>query len=476
MKKIIVLLAILLSACEINAKIELPSIFANNMVLQQKSMVTIWGKASPNKKISVSGTWNKTKYNTISKDDGSWSLKIKTPAAGGPYELNISDGKIIKLTNILIGEVWLCSGQSNMEMPVKGFLNSPVDGANDLVLKAKPSLPIRIYTAKRAYAKTPQFDCPGSWQLNDQEGVASASATAYFFAKCLQEVLGVPVGIVVCSHGASRIEAWMSESSLMPFKKDVSMEHLYNQEQVDLPYHKACMLRNAMMDPILKFRIKGMIWYQGEDNVDSPRLYHDLMKTFVADVRNSSGQGEFPFYYVQIAPYCYKGEELRESALLREVQLRCMTEIPNCGMVVTNDLKGPSNNIHPSHKKEVGERLAYWALAKTYDIKGVACSGPVYKSMEIKDGKAYLKFDSVALGLTPFGVKLNGFEIAGEDKVFYPADAIAVKYGPDKLIVSCDSVPVPVSVRYCFKNYETGNLFNTMGLPASPFRTDDWSN
>lgn len=474
MKKLFFLLLFLLIISELGAKIKLPTIFANNMVLQQESLVSIWGKASPNKKITIFSNWDKKKYITFSKEDGSWILKIKTPVAGGPYELNISDDELLKLKNVLIGEVWFCSGQSNMEMPVKGFKSSPVEGANNLILKAKPFLPIRIYTAQRSYAKTSQDDCNGSWQINDQEGVASASATAYFFARCLQEVLDVPVGVVVCSHGASKIEAWMSKSSLESFKNEVPLEFLNHDEKVELPYKQACMLRHAMIDPFLNFKIKGMIWYQGEANVDAPQLYHKLMKTFVSDIRNSFGQGEFPFYYVQIAPYCYQGENLTGSALLREAQMQCMEEIPNCGMVVTMDIAGPANNIHPSQKKEVGERLAYWALSKTYGKKDIAYSGPLYKKMEIKNGKAYLTFDYVALGLTPYGTKLKGFEIAGQDRIFHPAEAIVMPGENDRLIVSCDSVTVPASVRYCFKNYEIGNLSNTMGLPASSFRTDDW--
>ncbi|MFA7043134.1 MAG: sialate O-acetylesterase [Bacteroidales bacterium] len=475
MKKIFLYLLLLpLSIGGLNAKIKLPTILADNMVLQQESLVSIWGEATPNKKITVFSNWDQKKYTTLSKEDGSWILKIKTPAAGGPYELNISDGELLKLSNILIGEVWFCSGQSNMEMPIKGFKYSPVEGANDLVLKAKPSLPIRIYTAQRSYSKKPQTDCKGSWQINDSEGVSSASATAYFFAKCLQEVLDVPVGIVVSSHGASKMEAWMSESSLKPFKNEVSMEHLYNEDTLALPYLKACMLGNAMMDPFLNFKIKGMIWYQGEADVSTPQLYHQLMKTFVSDIRDSFGQREFPFYYVQIAPYRYKGESLRESALLREVQMQCMAEIPNSGMVVTTDIAGRANNIHPSQKKEVGERLAYWALSKTYGKKDISYSGPIYKSMEIKDGKAYITFDHEALGLAPFEVELKGFEIAGQDQIFYPAKAMVIRKENGRLVVSSDLVQAPVAVRYCFRNYEIGNLINTMGLPASPFRTDHW--
>lgn len=474
MKRLFTFFVILLIVSELNAKIKLPTIFANNMVLQQESMVSVWGEASPGKKITVFSTWDKKKYNTLSKEDGSWILKIKTPVAGGPYELNISDGELLKLSNVLIGEVWFCSGQSNMEMPIKGFKSSPVEGANDLVLKAKPSLPIRIFTAQRSYSKIPQPDCNGLWQINNQEGVSSASATAYFFAKCLQEVLDVPVGIVVCSHGASRIEAWMSKSSLKPFENEISMEHLYTEKKVELPYLKACMLRHAMLDPFLNFKIKGMIWYQGEANSDAPQLYHKLMTAFVSNIRDSFGQGEFPFYYVQIAPYRYKGDSLIGSALLREVQMKCMEEIPNCGMAVTMDIAGPANNIHPSQKKAVGERLAYWALSKTYGKKGISYSGPLYKSMEIKDGKVYLTFGYEALGLTPYGVKLKGFEIAGQNRIFHPAEAIVMPGENNRLIVSCDSVQVPVAVRYCFKNYEIGNLSNTMGLPASSFRTDNW--
>lgn len=472
MKKSLFLVACgLLFASMTDAKIKLPTILADNMVLQQQSSVKLWGEATPGKKVTVSTSWNQKKYSTQAGQDGKWLVKVGTPAAGGPYNVTISDGEALTLKDILIGEVWFCSGQSNMEMPVKGFGSSPIEGANELIAKAKASTPIRIYTAKLTYNRTPQTDCEGVWRVNNQEGVANASATAYFFAKFLQETLDVPVGIVVSSWGGSKVEAWMSGKALESFKGEIGMDHLTGSGDVQAPNQRACLLRNAMIEPYLNYTIRGMIWYQGESNAGNPKQYRELMKSFVADTRDAFGQGEFPFYYVQIAPHRYGGVDQVGSAGLREAQMQNLKDIPNCGMAITMDVAGPAYNIHPAQKKEVGDRLAYWALAKTYGKKDFSYCGPVYKSMEVKDGKAFISFDYADMGLAPFEEALKGFEMAGADKVFHPAKAFV--HGGQLVVVS-ESVPSPAAVRYCYKNYAIGNLTNTYGLPASSFRTDDW--
>lgn len=472
MKKSLFLVACgLLFASMAGAKIKLPTILADNMVLQQQSSVKLWGEATPGKKVMVSTSWNRKKYSVQAGSDGRWLVKVDTPAAGGPYDVTISDGEALTLKNILIGEVWFCSGQSNMEMPVKGFGSSPIEGSNELIAKASVSTPIRIYTAKLTYNRIPQADCEGAWRVNDQEGVANASATAYFFAKFLQEALDIPVGVVVSSWGGSKVEAWMSGKALEPFKGEINMDHLTGSGDVQSPNQRACLLRNAMIEPYLNFAIRGMIWYQGESNAGQPEQYRKLMKSFVADTRDAFGQGEFPFYYVQIAPHRYGGVDQVGSAGLREAQMQNLKDIPNSGMAITMDVAGPAYNIHPAQKKEVGDRLAYWALAKTYGKTGFSYCGPVYKSLEVKDGKAFVSFEYADMGLAPFEEEIKGIEIAGADKVFHPAKAF-VQGG--RLVVANESVSTPVAVRYCYKNYSLGNLTNTYGLPASSFRTDDW--
>lgn len=470
-KSLLLVVCGLLLASVAGAKVTLPSVLADNMVLQQQSSVKLWGEAEPGKKVTITSSWDQKTYSTQAGQDGKWLTKVDTPTAGGPYEVTISDGEALTLKNILIGEVWFCSGQSNMEMPVKGFGSSPIEGSNELIAKAKASTPIRIYTAKLTYSRSLKEDCEGQWRVNDSEGVATASATAYFFAQFLQEALDVPVGIVVSSWGGSKVEAWMSNEALNSFKGEVNMDHLAGSGEVQQPNQRGSLLYNGMINPYLNLTIRGMIWYQGESNAGNPELYRRLMPAFVASTREDFGQGEFPFYYVQIAPHRYGGADQVGSARLREAQMLNMKDIPNSGMAITLDIAGPAYNIHPAQKKEVGDRLAYWALAKTYGKKDFSYCGPIYKSMEVKDGKAILSFEYADMRLAPFSEELKGFEIAGADQVFYPA--VATVQG-DHLVVASESVASPAAVRYCFKNFATGNLTNTYSLPASSFRTDNW--
>jgi len=457
----------------LQAKIKLPTILADNMVLQQKSDVKIWGNATPNKQITVIPSWDKKSYTTSSNQEGKWLLTVRTPEAGGPYEISISDGDELKLKDILIGEVWFCSGQSNMQMPLRGYSGQPIKGANDVIAKAKESTPIRMYMTENRSSKTPMDDVDGKWTKHNSADVSRWSATAYYFGRYLQETLEVPVGLVVSAWGGSKIEAWMSEESLEPFKQ-FDLSHLTNDAPLTTREHQTpCYLFNAKLHPLLNFTIKGFLWYQGESNREIPDLYAKLQTAFVKDLRNRWGVGQFPFYYVQIAPFAYNEPDGISSVKIREAQLQCMKEIPNSGMAVTLDL-GEENCIHPSRKEEVGNRLAYWALAKAYGKKGFEYCSPVYKDIEIKDGKIFVSFNkTVSKSLSPVNVELKNFEIAGDDKVFYPAKAtIDAKKGI--IEVSSDKTPNPVAVRYGYKNYVDGSVFDDFGLPISSFRSDDW--
>lgn len=456
------------------AGIRMPAILADNMVLQQQSSVKIWGKASPEKEVRVRPGWTEEVYVARADAKGDWIVMVKTPQAGGPYEISVSDGEELVLRNVLIGEVWYCSGQSNMEMPVRGFVRQPVEGSTDVINKAKSRTPIRMFTVEAAYHVKSQPDCRGQWRVNEPEAVASTSATAYFFASYLQEVLEVPVGIIVSAWGGSKVEAWMSREALQAFEKEVSLKHLTDPKAEYVPSQSGCVIRHGMVDPLTRYTVRGMLWYQGEDNHTNPDLYRRLMPAFVADMRKAFGKEEMPFYYVQIAPFQYEGVDQTLAARLREVQLQNMKDIPNSGMVVTMDLAVPKEIIHPQKKREVGERLAYWALAKTYGRPVASYCGPLYKEMEIHDKKVLLRFEHEDNGLYPEHVQIEGFEIAGEDRIFYPARAEIDWRQDGRLVVSSYWVPRPVAVRYAYRNYIQGTLFNGAGLPASPFRTDDW--
>ncbi len=482
MKKIILKLflinCIFLSSLSGYAKIQLPSILGNNMVLQQQSDVKLWGVAKVNTEITIKTSWNDKIYTVRSDAEGNWLATVNTPVAGGAYRIDISDGEELVLDNILIGEVWFCSGQSNMEMPMRGFDRQPVDNTNDVIAKAKPGTPIRMYTTDsengvwtRQFSKQPQTDCKGRWLENTSENVANTSAIAYLFAQYIQDVLEVPVGIIISSWGGSTVEAWMSKDALTPFK-EVDLSHLANKTEIKNPNQTPCVLYNAKIAPLINYTIKGFLWYQGESNRNNATLYKSLMPAFVKDLRKKWNVGDFPFYYVQIAPYNYESADGTSAARLMEVQMQNMKDIPNSGMVTTLDVGNPVF-IHPTDKQTVANRLAYWALGKTYGLKGFGYAPPVYKSMEIAENKIYINVDNAPKGLCPMWTNLKGFEIAGEDRVFYPAKA-EIETASCRLAVSSGQVPKPIAVRYAYRNYAEASLFGIDGIPASPFRTDDW--
>jgi sialate O-acetylesterase len=653
---------------QVKNTIEIPAIFSNNMVLQQKSEVNFWGKAESNLKVNVTGSWGNS-ANTIVKSDNNFLVKLKTPAAGGPYQvyLQIGDTTII-YKNVLIGEVWVCSGQSNMEMPLMGWPPDNLITNSEDEIKTADNNNIRLFTVARAVSNQKEFNCIGSWDELSPQTAASFSATAYFFGKKLFEELKIPIGLIHTSWGGTPAEAWTSIDYLktigdfdnvlnkmkgsqeefarykkwldshlaidlsnnnletrwenlsfndeecasvnfddsswkeinLPtqwestevgnfdgaiwFKKKIEVpnnwinqelilslgpiddmdrtyvngklvgsherdgfwqkERNYNipkelvqsnelviavrvldnqggggiygakeklnvhpinldemislagnwkylpvaefREQkfyvfgaakndydqkpkmtVEISAYTPTTLYNAMIHPLIPYNIKGVIWYQGESNTGNPKQYETLFPLMIKNWRDDWHVGNFPFYFVQIAPYNY-GEQTH-SEFLREAQLKSLS-VPNTGMVVTLDIGDPQN-IHPSNKKDVGDRLALWALAKSYGKK-ISCSGPVYKAMKIVKDKIVLTFDHAKNGLAI--KELNGennFLVAGKDKIFKKAK---VRIEKNKLIVFSDEVKSPVAVRYAFTNTSEATLFNKDELPASSFRTDQW--
>lgn len=458
---IVLLVSFLLLAEGTQAKITIPSFFSNGMVLQQQSMVAIWGSSDKQQqKVAVKTSWNNRKYTTRTDELGNWKVKVETPVYGGPYIVEISDGEVVCIENVLIGEVWLCSGQSNMDMRVSGRYGDPVLGSLDAIVTSE-NPEIRMFMVGSKMTSAPLTDCEGIWQEASSETVPDFSAAGYFFARKLNEVLRIPVGIIHASYGGSRVEAWMSKAAIESYK---------DLEDV----HNASILYNGMLSPVVGYGIRGCLWYQGEANVDAPDLYTQLFPSLVNDWRKKWGMGEFPFYYAQIAPFNYnKGEgKGKNSAYLREAQTACLKLIPSSGMIILTDI-GDARTIHPMEKEAVGNRFAYMALGRTYGKKGFPTTGPLYKSMQTEGNKITLSFDEMGKGLTTYRQQLTGFEVAGEDKVFHPANA---RFGKDAqtVIVSSPEVEQPVAVRYAFKDYIKGTLYNMSGLPASSFRTDNW--
>lgn len=464
-KHFLLSLLLMLSIAQSYSQIHLPAFFSDNMVLQQQQLVSFWGTDKPGVKISVVGSWGKNARITAD-DNGHWKIKLQTPIAGGPYTVLVKGSNEVTLKNVLIGEVWLCSGQSNMEMPVKGYSNQPVIGSNETILNSVNDK-IRFLNTPRSASLTPLNDVKGEWKAANITTTGNFSATAYYFAKKLQAVLGVPIGIIQTAWGASTIESWMDKQSLAEFKNTLIPEKLPDS----LPNRTPTIMYNSMLHPYIGYTIKGVAWYQGESNRENANEYQSMFTSMITSWRKQWEQGDFPFYFVQIAPL-EPGKV--NAAFLREAQLKTMQSVKNTGMVVTVDI-GDRTIIHPSQKEQVGTRLAYWALAKDYNYKGIAFGGPVYKEMQkTVNGKIMLTFDYCENGLTSFGKPLTDFEIAGEDQIFYPAEAMIHKDKNGVLVVWNDAVKNPVSVRYAFKNWAEGCLFNTQGLPASSFRTDNW--
>lgn len=459
------LLVIAFSVSQALAEVKLPAVFCDNMVLQQQTQAAIWGKADKNATISISTSWNGKSYSTKATADGSWKLKVTTPKAGGPYEITVSDGKSIKLKNVLIGEVWVCSGQSNMEMPMKGFKNQPILGGSDAIaLSTNPN--IRLFTVKKVTNLEPQENFTGDWKTCIPENVYEFSATAYYFGLMLNKALNVPIGLINTSWGGTRIEPWISEMGC----KNFDWVKLPEKKPVEnLSPQTPTVLFNAMINPMVGYGIRGAIWYQGESNRNEPKEYLKLMPGLIENWRSLWGIGDFPFYYVQIAPFDY-GPTGLNSAYLREAQLKASTSIPNIGMASIMDI-GEKDCIHPAAKETGSKRLALLALAQTYGIKGINCQSPVLKEMKVTEGVVKLTFDNATMGLTSFGKELSCFEVAGENKRFFPARAFI---SGDGIILYSPQVAKPVAVRYAFKDFIVGDLFSTDGLPVSSFRTDDW--
>lgn len=472
MKKIIFLSMALLAGVMAHAEVKLPAFFSTNMVMQQQTKARLWGTADKNKTVRIFTSWDKKTQKVNVDENGNWSASMKTPAAGGPYYISFNDGKETRLDNIMMGELWLCSGQSNMEMPMKGFKNQPVEGANDATLRSKNSN-LRLFTVKRHSTIDPQYDVTGQWFEAEPEAVREFSATAYFFGRLLQEQLNVPVGLIVSAWGGSACEAWMTADWLKAFP-DAKIPQ--TQDDVNKSKNRTpTALYNGMLHPLVGIAMRGAIWYQGEDNYNRASTYADMMTTMVKGWRSEWGIGDFPFYYCQIAPYEYgiiteAGKDTINSAFLREQQLRAEKMIPNSGMAVLMDA-GLRDGIHPMKKQVAGERLARLALVKTYGVKGVTAESPLYSRIEVSNDTVTVFFERADMWVNCHGkYESDQFEVAGEDKVFYPAKAWVYR---SKILVKSDKVSRPVAVRYAFKNYAEGDVFGE-DLPVSSFRSDNW--
>jgi len=518
------IVSVLLAAPAVSSAIGpiLCSVFGDNMVLQRDRACPIWGLGDPAGKITIlfAGKTIKIDCDAV----GRWRAELPPLPAGGPHELTIKGWRNVTYKNIMIGEVWVCSGQSNMAWNVA----KSDDADKEIAAANYPD--IRLFSVKSTIAPLPTSTVESDgWKVCSPETVPSFSAAAYFFGRELHDKLNVPIGLINTSWGGTPIEPWTPPvgfagvPSLQKFFDDImqanrtyaklldidftlrksTIEALVKAEQVaaadpsatqpaeairkqlrqPMPDHPLAkggvrtptVIYNAMVDPLVPYAIAGAIWYQGEANcvAGDGLLYFDKMKALVNGWRSVWGQGNFPFLYAQLAPWKYSGKYAKnadELPLIWQAQTMSLT-IPNTGMAVTNDI-GNIENIHPTNKQELGRRFALWALANTYGHKDLVYSGPLYKSSEVEGGKIRVKFDHVGSGLAARDDKpLSHFQIAGEDRKFVDATATIDN---DTIVVAAESVTEPVAVRFGWNEIAEPNLMNKEGLPASSFRTDNW--
>lgn len=473
------------------AAVRLPALVSENMVLQQQSKAAIWGWAEAGETVEVKGSWNNQPVKTKADAKGNWKLLLTTGKAGGPYQLVIKGNNTITLNNILLGEVWLCSGQSNMEFPLgkqAGWRTGVRDYEKEVPLANEPLM--RLFTVKQQVADEPQTDVTGNWNTCTPEAAAKFSAVAYYFAKKIIRETGLPVGLIHSSWGGTPAESWTKKEVL---ESDADLQKILQQYESSVQNYPSVlkgyestvankempaprkpvdpardpksptMLYNAMIHPLIPFTLKGVIWYQGESNSGRAHQYRKLFPALISSWRKEWG-ADLPFYFVQIAPH------YQQSPGIREAQLFTYKSVSNTGMVVTTDA-GDSLDIHPRNKTIVGERLAAWALAKQYGRKETVYSGPLYKSMQVQEEKIIINFEHTGTGLVAKDGPLKEFMIAGADRQFVPAQAVIEG---NTVTVTSSLVHEPVAVRFAWKRFPRPNLFNGAGFPASPFRTDDW--
>ncbi len=440
------------------ANVTLPNIFGDNMVLQRNSEVKIWGWANPKEEIKLISGWNNQEYKTVTNNQAKWELTIKTPEAGGPFTISIKGYNEVLLKNILIGEVWLCSGQSNMEMSASWG----IDNGDEEVKNAK-DFNIRFFTVSKSTAVTPQNNVLGNWTESTPETMKYFSAVGYFFAKRLKEDLkNVPIGLISSNWGGTPAEIWMPEEVVQ--NDPVLLENAKKLSEQEYGPHQPGRAYNAMIHPITGFKIAGTLWYQGESNVGS-LVYDKTLGALITSWRKEWKEN-FPFYYVQIAPY-KTGTNNFSNVTVRNSQRKLLKEVSNTGMVVISDVSD-TIDIHPKNKKSVGIRLANLALAETYKTNSNLVNGPLFKGFKIEKNKVIVSFDH-ADGLYFKNKKSNQFEVAGADGVFVPAEA-SIK---SNQVILTSKVVNPARVRFAWGNTTQSDLFNKANLPASCFSSEE---
>ena len=489
------------------ADVRLPAIFGDHMVLQQNQRDRIWGWADPGEQIAVS--IERQSQSTRAGKDGKWLIELEPLPAGGPHTLTVTGKNVVSFADVLVGEVWMCSGQSNMEWPV----SSANDG--DLERRMANFPGIRLVTVPKVGTQERQSDFKGVWQVCSPETVGGFSAVGFFFGRLLHQTLDVPIGLIDNAWGGSACEAWVRRDLLASderytqlLERWAEIEKTYDPRKAATEFEarmaewseaeqkaraagqqpppkpqqpgnpltgnaRPANIYNGMVSPLIGFGMRGAIWYQGESNAGRAYQYRSLFPLMIRSWREEWNEGDFPFYWVQLADFRDEKPEPAESdwAELREAQTMTMSALPNTGEAVIIDL-GEAQDIHPRNKQDVAKRLARWALARDYGLS-IVYRSPIYKSMEKQGSKIILTFDHTGSGLKTFDTRdVRGFAIAGNDKKFVWAKASIV--APDRVEVWSDEVADPAAVRYAWADNPVCNLRNREGLPVTPFRTDDW--
>ena len=497
------------------ANVKLATPFNDHMVLQHKAVVPVWGTADAGEKVTV--VLGKQSISTVAGSNGKWMIKLNNITAGGPYTMIVTGNNTITVNDVYAGEVWLCSGQSNMDFTVAREDRYWCGVINEKEEVAAANYPlIRVFDTDFTPAATPQNDVVGKWEVVTPQTIGHLSAVAYFFARDLQKKIKIPIGLITTAYGASTAEAWIREEAMVKDEKlaplvtafktklskyltDTVSQNNYKvanekwkvavakakaegKDEVRGPknadpvrdQHNASVLWNGMVAPLVPYAIRGALWYQGESNSPTAAIYRQIMETLITDWRNQWGQGNFPFIHVQLANIGKTYDSLPAKggaeAIKREAQLQNLS-LPNTAMVVAIDNADADNmgNVHPKNKQEIGRRLALAAEAIAYGNKDIVYSGPIYEKMEVIDNNIRLHFKHTGSGLLAKGDSLKGFAIAGADKKFVWAVA---KIAGNTVLVSSPEIAHPVAVRYGWGNNPPTSLYNKENLPASPFRTD----
>ena len=452
----------------IQAEVRFPSVIGDNMVLQRGEPVPVWGWDAAGTKVTVS--LGDATVTATAGADGRWTAYLPSMKAGGPHEISVKATSEATIKNVLVGEVWFCSGQSNMEWRVRQSKNAEEEIAN-----AKHPA-IRHIKFPHRPADNPQADIPSDgWKVCGPDTVAEFTAVGYYFGRFLHKELDVPIGLLGCNWGGTRIEPWTPPAGFRAVPKLANIAGTLDQfpsrrGNGTIDHQTPLALYNGMVAPVIPYGIRGAIWYQGESNNGEGMLYYEKMKALIAGWRATWQKPQLPFYYVQLAPYRYGNRPPEQLAGIWEAQLKTLS-VPHTGMAVTVDI-GNRTDIHPKNKQDVGKRLGLWALAKDYGRKNLIYSGPLYKGMTAKDKSIVISFSHVGDGLVSRDDKpLTHFTIAGKDRKFVEASA---KIVGNTVVVRAPGVKNPRAVRFGWHQEAEPNLSNKNGLPASPFRTDSW--